>query len=102
MGEPQRLAAQRRHGVDVGVAVVVGAEGDRRAVRREAWERLLAAGGAEALGCSAGLRHHPDVAGVDEGDVRLGNVGLPQHAGVDLGLERLGRQQPQCEDGEDG
>ncbi len=92
-GQARRLAALHRHRVDVGVAVVVGGVGERLAVRREARERLLAAGRAEAHGDAALLRRQPDVAGVDEGDLRRRHVGLPQHARVDLRGRRRGRDQ---------
>ena len=81
-------AAQGRDDVDVVVAVVVAAEGDVRAVGREPREGLFPGRRAQLAGRAALLGHHPDVAGVDEGDLRLGDVGIAQHPGVDLGPGR--------------
>ncbi len=84
VGNAGQVAARGRHHVDVGVAVVVAAECDAAAVGREAGERLLPGRGAQSSGRSAALLDHPDVAGVDEGDVRVGDVRIAEHAGVDL------------------
>ncbi len=70
VGQPPRLAAERGHHVDVDVAVVVGAERDLRAVRREAGERLLTLRRAEPLRGAPLLRHHPDIARIHERDPR--------------------------------
>ena len=91
--QARRIAALHGHRVDVGVAVVVGGVGERLAVRREARERLLAARRAEAHGDPALLGRHPDVAGVDEGDLRRRDIGLAQHARVDLRGRRRGGDQ---------
>ena len=84
--EPHRIATEGRHHVDVGVPVVVAAERDPTSVGGEAWEGLLALRRAQLLGCPARLRHDPDVARVDEGDVRGRDVRVAEHPGVHLRL----------------
>src|SRR5690606_32632479 len=84
VGDPARRAAGCRDHVDVDVAVVVAAERDFAAVRREAREGLLTCGRGQAVRHAALLRHDPDVAAVDESDVRGGNVGVAQQAGIHL------------------
>ncbi len=96
MGEAPRHPAVGGHDVDVLVAVVVAGEGDQRAVRREARERLLALRGREPRGDPAPLRGDPDVAGVDERDLRRGHGGLAHQPGVD------GREGRHGDSGEDG
>ncbi len=79
------LATGRRHDIDIDVAVVVGLEGDAVAVGREAGEPLLAGGRAQPRGYPAGLGNDPDIAGVHEGDMGVGDVGVTQHPRIDLG-----------------
>ena len=81
-------------GVDVGVAVVLGAEGDGLAVGREDGLRLdadVAGQPADVLAVEVG---DPEIVGVDEGDVlgadgRLGQK--PRVVDVGLGLCQAGR-----------
>ena len=88
--QPRRVAAARGDDVDVGVAVVVGAEGDVLAVGREPGEQLLAARGREPLRRAAGFRGDPHVARVDERDVGLRDVRVAEHPGVHLGVDDRG------------
>ena len=82
--EPDRISSERRDDVGVEVAVVAGAEGDVGAVGGEARKQLFAGRRREPRGHAAALRHHPDIACVDERDVRGRDVGIPEHARVDL------------------
>ena len=93
--DAERRAAQGRDDVDVGVAVVVAAEGDLRAVGREPRKGFLPGRRAQLAGRAALLGDHPDVAGVDEGDLRLRDVGITQHPSVDLGPDRRRAQRDQ-------
>ena len=87
MAQAHRLAARGGHYVEIGVAVVVGAKGDLLTVRRETGKGLFPSGRGESVSRAPLLRHHPDVARVDERDVGLGDVRLPQHPRIDLGLD---------------
>ena len=82
--DAHRVAALGRNHVDVDVAVVVRAERDPGAVRREARELLLATWRTQAYCHAALLGHHPDVARIDKRDLRRRHVRLPEHARVDL------------------
>ncbi|MBP1621542.1 MAG: hypothetical protein H6Q02_2309 [Acidobacteria bacterium] len=101
MGQPGRQTAGRRHDVEIGVAVVVPREREQSAVGGEARERLLACRCRQALRRAALLRHQPDVAGVDEGDLARRDVGVAQQPGVDL--RRGGRRrQHRCQGQDQG
>jgi len=91
MRQPPRNSAAGRDDVDVGVAVVVAAEGDQRAVGRELGEHLAALGRAEPPGRAPGLRHRPQIAGVDEDDLLGADVGKTQHARVRHVQQVVGR-----------
>ncbi len=99
MGEPPGQAARRRHHVNVLIAVVIAGEGQQRAVRREARERLFALGRADPHRHAAALFRQPDVARIDEGDLGRRHRRLPHHPRINargdhrLSLRR-GREQP--------
>src|SRR3954469_8287695 len=57
------------HDIDVVATLVVAAEGDFPAIRRKARPGFLTAGRTQAEGCSTLLRHYPDVARIDKGDL---------------------------------
>ena len=71
-GEPLRHTAFDRHDVDVRVAVVLGAEGDQLPVRREGGIGFDALVGGQAPHSGAVEVGHPEIIGVNEGDVDLG------------------------------
>ena len=76
--------------VDVDVAVVGGAVGDLRPVGRKARERLLAWRRGQAKRRSPFLADQPDVAGIDERDLRLRDRGIAEHPRIDLRGRRRG------------
>ena len=76
--------AAGRDRVQVPVAVVIADEGDRRAVGAEPRELLLAGRAGQRRGQAAVAGHEPEIVGVDEDDVRLAHVRIPEHAGVGL------------------
>src|SRR4051812_5888102 len=81
-GQPLRRAAGGRDDVDVGVAVVVGAEGDATSVRGEDGTLLVAIRGGEPFDVAAVDARGPEIARVDEGDVRRAHSGLGQETRV--------------------
>ena len=83
-------AGHRQH-VDIQVPVVVGGESQLPAIRGEAGEGLLALGGGQALGHTAGLGHQPDVVGVAEGNLGGGDRRIAHEPGIDLGGGADGR-----------
>ena len=93
-------AAGGRDRVEVGVAVVVAAEGDRLPVRREAGEGFLALGRAEAVGGAARLGDDPHVVAVDERDLVLRDVRVAEQAGVHLGGGKVGKRECSEQGGE--
>ena len=92
VGEAPRHAAGGRHGVDVQIAVVLGAEGDRGPVGREERAGFHAHAGGQADGVAAGARHRPQVSRVDEGD-----VGAAQRRVVGQQRPLLGRRRDRGE-----
>ena len=71
--------------VDIGIAVVLGAEGDVPAVRGEVRVGLLALEGGEAPGLASGTVNDPQVVGIRERDVRRADRRLAHEAGGLLG-----------------
>jgi hypothetical protein len=80
-GEPTRLTAFDGHHVDVGVVVIVRGKRDPLAVRRKM--RCVFGGrmGRELHRVAAVAVAHPDVPGIDEGEMILRDRGLAQKAG---------------------
>jgi len=68
--DPFGQTATHGHGINVGIAIVISAEGDDRAVWRKARESFLAARRTEPLRGAPFLRRDPDVAGIDKRDLR--------------------------------
>jgi hypothetical protein len=99
-----RRAAVDADDEDLAVAAVLAAEGDPPAVGRELGEQLQPRMRGQAPCHAAGRLHHPDVAGIDEGDPVAMDVWKAEQARV--ALRRLGeggeRQQQQDGGGEGG
>ncbi len=89
VGQPRRHAACDRDDVDVTVPFVLSGEGDQRAVGRERRiaDTLAARQAADVLPVGSG---HPQIAGVDKGDVRLADRRLAQQPGI-RGVDGPGR-----------
>ena len=75
---PARDAARRWDDVHVNVAVVLARESDLRAVGREVRACLDAYARGQAARLAALARDDPEVAGVDEGDLRAAQSGAAQ------------------------
>ena len=89
MRQPLGQAAPRRHDVDVLVPIVIACEGQQRSVRREARERFLAFRRTQPHRHPARLLHDPDVAGINEGDLRGRHCRLAHHARIQPGRHSL-------------
>ena len=76
--QPLRHAAGGRDGVDVDVAVVFAGERDRGAIRREDRIGLRPGAARQPLCVSALARHGPQIAGIDERDLRAAQRRLLQ------------------------
>src|SRR5262249_5522574 len=89
---------------DLGVAVVLGGEGELLAVGREAGEHLVAVVPGEPPGDAAGGRDGVEVAGVAEGDLVAVDGREPQQPGLVRGRcgPGLGRGEGQGEEEEGG
>jgi hypothetical protein len=97
-GQAARRAALDGDGVDVGVALVLGAEGDGLVVRGENGVRLLADVAGQPADVTAVQVGDPEVVGVDEGDVAGAEGRLGQELGVvDVGGGLVGTGQAQDE-----
>ncbi len=81
-GQALRLAPFHRDHVDVDVAVVAGGEGDVLAVGSEMRVLLLAGMRGQPPGAGPIGIGHPDVVGVDERDLPLGDRRRRQQPGV--------------------
>src|SRR5262249_24288854 len=79
-----RLSAADGHDVKIDVTIVVGAEGDLRAIRRKPRRLLRPARRTQPQRGPAILRRDPDIAAIDKGDLRLGNGRHLQHPRIDL------------------
>src|ERR1051326_5217897 len=90
MRDPPRQAAQGRNHVNVGIAVVIAAESDQRAVRRKPGEQLLPARRTQPRGDASGLGRDPDITGVNKCDLCRGNVGVTHHARIDARRSKRG------------
>ena len=93
-GQPLRHAARGGHHEDVHVAVVLGAEGNRRAVWREHRTALDARVARQASDVTPLEIADVEVARIDERDVRCAHRGLLQQTGVGH-VECTGRRQQQ-------
>ena len=89
-GEACGHAARGGHGVDLGVTVVLGGEGELLAVGRIAREDGVARAVGEAAGGAAGGGHGVELAAVGEGDVGAVGGGEAQQAGACVGGGLLG------------
>ncbi len=95
-GEPRHRAPGQWDRVDVGVAVVLGAEGDGLAVRRKDGVRFDADVASEPADVGAVEVGDPQVVGVDEGDVLGADGRLGEQAGVvdvRFGADGAGKEQ---------
>ena len=69
-------------GIEIAITLVVAHECDLRFVGAELGVLLLASGADDGASLAAVLVHDPDVVGVDEKDVILPDIGIPEHPGV--------------------
>ena len=76
--QARRVAAGRRHDVDVGIAADGGGERDARSVRRKPRIDLRARRRRQPARLSAAARHRPEIAAVLEGDQLAANRRAPQ------------------------
>jgi hypothetical protein len=83
------FAARGRDDVHVDVPVVVAGEGEPLAVIGKDRIALVAVGGRDPADVAAVELRGPDIAGVDERDVRRAHRGLREHAGSAVLGERL-------------
>ena len=106
MRDALRDAAGHGKRVEIERLVVVRAEGDRLAVRREAGGALESRRTRDWCGHATLLGHDPKVVAVDEDDVGLGNVGIAAESAGEVGLggrrQERGREGGRARAGEKG